>query len=255
MIRIKKPEEIEKMRAAGKVVAQTLAGLASSIVPGKTTTKDLDDLAQSLLANAGARASFKGYRGYPATICASVNEEVVHGIPSPRVLKAGDVCGIDLGAIVNGYHGDAALTVPVGDISDEAKSLLRVTREALFAGIEQARPGKRLGDISAAIQLYVERHGYSVVRDLVGHGIGKDMHEDPQVPNFGRAGQGVQLKEGMTLAIEPMVNIGGPAIQTLLDHWTIVTRDRSLSAHFEHTVAITRNGPDILTLDTAEEAS
>jgi methionyl aminopeptidase len=255
MIKIKKPEEIEKMRAAGKVVARTLAGLAASIVPGKTTTKDLDELAQSMLASAGAKASFKGYRGYPATICASVNEEVVHGIPSPRVLQVGDVCGIDLGAIMNGYHGDAALTVSVGEISDEAKRLLRVTREALFAGIDEARPGKRLGDISAAIQLYVERHGYSVVRDLVGHGIGKDMHEDPQVPNFGKSGQGVQLKEGMTLAIEPMVNIGGPAIQTLLDHWTIVTRDKSLSAHFEHTVAITRNGPDILTLDSAEEAS
>jgi methionyl aminopeptidase len=255
MIRIKKPEEIEKMRVPGKVVARTLADLTRAIVPGQTTTGDLDKMAEELLAKAGARASFKGYRGYPATICASVNEQVVHGIPGPRVLQSGDIVGIDLGAIVDGYHGDGAVTAPVGEISEDAKRLLRVTREALYKGIEQARPGKRLGDLSHAIQEYAERHGYSIVRDLVGHGIGRDMHEEPQVPNFGKPGRGVVLREGMTLAIEPMVNIGRYEVHTLMDHWTIVTRDRSLSAHFEHTVAITAQGPDILTAETTGEAS
>ncbi|MDO8683620.1 MAG: type I methionyl aminopeptidase [Armatimonadota bacterium] len=255
MIKIKRPEEIEKMRVSGGIVAWTLAELTRAIVPGKTTTDELNRLAERLLAEAGAAASFKGYRGYPATICASVNEEVVHGIPSPRVLQPGDILGIDLGAIKNGYHGDGAVTVPIGEISDEARRLLRVTREALFKGIEQARPGKRIGDIGSAIQRHAESHGYSVVRDLVGHGIGRDMHEDPQTPNYGKPGEGVWLKEGMTLAIEPMVNIGGYAIETLADHWTIVTRDRSLSAHFEHTVAITAKGPDILTLPPTGEAT
>ena len=248
MIRIKRPDEIEKMRAAGRLAARTLTDLARSIVPGKTTTGDLDNLAAELLAQAGAKASFKGYRGYPNTICASVNEEVVHGIPGPRALLPGDVCGIDLGVYLDGYHGDAALTVPVGEVSEEARRLLRVTREALHKGIEQARSGQRLGDVSAAIQRHAEQHGYSVVRDLVGHGIGKALHEEPQVPNFGEPGRGVRLKVGMTLAIEPMVNAGVARINTLADHWTIVTRDKSLSAHFEHTVAITDQGPDILTL-------
>jgi methionyl aminopeptidase len=249
MIRIKKPDEIEKMRVAGGVVARTLAGLQGAIVPGKTTTADLDALAVELLTREGAVASFKGYRGYPSTICASVNEVVVHGIPGPLTLNAGDILGVDLGAIVNGYHGDSALTFAVGEISGEAKRLLRVTQEALYKGIEQARPGQRIGDIGAAIQEYAERNGYSVVRDLVGHGIGRDMHEDPQVPNFGQWRQGIKLREGMTLAIEPMINVGGYSIQTLEDHWTIVTRDGSLSAHFEHTVAITARGADILTVD------
>jgi methionyl aminopeptidase len=249
MIRIKKPDEIRKMRVAGAVVARTLASLSRAIVPGKTTTSDLDAWAAELLAREGAIPSFKGYRGYPANICASVNEVVVHGIPGPLTLKEGDILGIDLGAIVGGYHGDAALTVPVGEISEKAQRLLRVTREALFMGIDQARPGRRIGDIGAAIQEYAERNGYSVVRDLVGHGIGRDMHEDPQVPNFGQRGHGVKLREGMTLAIEPMVNAGVYSINTLADHWTIVTRDGSLSAHFEHTVAVTAQGPDILTIE------
>ena len=255
MIRIKSPQEIEKMRVACKAVANTLAGLVKAIVPGKTTTSDLDCLARELLADAHAVPSFKGYRGYPMNICVSVNEEVVHGIPGPRALRRGDIVGIDLGAIIDGYHGDGAVTAPVGEVTGAAKRLLRVTREALFEGIDRARPGNRIGDVSHAIQSYVEEHGYSVVRDLVGHGIGRDMHEDPQVPNFGRPGTGVRLREGMTLAIEPMVNAGGPAIETLDDHWTVVTRDRSLSAHFEHTVAITAHGPDILTVDPAGEAS
>ena len=249
MIRIKRPDEIEKMRVAGGVVARTLAGLSAAIVPGETTTADLDALAVELLTREGAVGSFKGYRGYPATICASVNEVVVHGIPGPVPLKPGDILGIDLGAIVNGYHGDGALTIPIGEISEKAKRLLRITQDALHKGIEQARPGQRIGDIGAAIQEYVEANGYSVVRDLVGHGIGRDMHEDPQVPNFGQWRQGIKLREGMTLAIEPMVNVGGHSINTLEDHWTIVTRDGSLSAHFEHTVAITARGADILTVD------
>lgn len=249
MIRIKRPDEIEKMRVAGGVVARTLSGLSGAIVPGKTTTADLDALAVELLTGEGAIGSFKGYRGYPSTICASVNDVVVHGIPGPITLKEGDILGIDLGAIVNGYHGDGALTIAVGEISAEARRLLKVTQDALHKGIDQARPGQRIGDIGAAIQEYAERNGYSIVRDLVGHGIGRDMHEDPQVPNFGQWRQGIKLREGMTLAIEPMVNVGGYPIRTLEDHWTIVTRDGSLSAHFEHTVAITAQGPDILTVD------
>jgi methionyl aminopeptidase len=188
-------------------------------------------------------------------VCVAVNEEVVHGIPGDRALMTGDILGIDLGAIVNGWHGDAAITVAVGgNASEEATRLLRVTREALYKGIEAARPGNRLSDIGHAIQSYVEKNGYSVVRDLVGHGIGRKMHEDPHVPNFGRPGKGVRLEEGMTLAIEPMVNVGSYEVETLGDSWTVVTRDGSLSAHFEHTVAIRRDGPDILTLVPAEEA-
>jgi methionyl aminopeptidase len=252
MIKRKTPEEIEKMRVAGQVVAAALTELMGSIVPGKTTTRDLDELAAEVIARHGAISSFKGYRGYPSVVCAAVNEEVVHGIPGPRKLHEGDIVGIDLGAIVKGYHGDSAVTIPVGTILPEAERLLKVTREALFAGIAQAWPGNRLSDISHAIQSYAEKHGYSVVRDLVGHGIGTEMHEEPQVPNFGRAGRGPVLEKGMTLAIEPMVNAGGPMVESLADHWTIVTRDRSLSAHFEHTVAITENGPDILTLRAGE---
>ena len=253
MIKIKTPEEIEKMRAAGRVVARTLEILAGSIVPDKTTTIELDRLAEKLFVDGGAKPSFKGYRGYPNAICIAVNEEVVHGIPGERVIRPGDIVGIDVGAMVNGYHADSAVTVAIGEVSDEARRLLGVTRDALFRGIAEARPGNRLSDVSHAIQRYAERHGYSVVRDLVGHGIGAEMHEDPQVPNFGDPGHGPVLQPGMTLAIEPMVNAGGSEIESLSDRWTIVTKDRSLSAHFEHTVAVGRDGPDILTLRRGEE--
>ncbi|MCL5102685.1 MAG: type I methionyl aminopeptidase [Armatimonadetes bacterium] len=255
MIVKKTPAQIEKMRAAGAVVARCLKELAEWIVPGKTTTREIDLMAEELLRKYGATSSFKNYRGYPDTVCVAVNEEVVHGIPSSRVLMPGDILGIDLGAIMDGWHGDAAVTVPIGgQASDEAMRLLKVTREALYKGIEMARPGKRLSDIGHAIQAHVEKHGYSVVRDLVGHGIGQRMHEDPHVPNYGVPGKGVRLEEGMTLAIEPMVNIGTYEIETLGDNWTVVSKDRSLSAHFEHTVAIRKHGPDILTLVPAGEA-
>jgi len=254
MIKIKTQEEIEKMRVAGRLVARTLEAVVASIIPGKTRTIDLDELAERLIIENGGKPSFKDYRGYPATICASVNEEVVHGIPGERILMPGDIVGIDMGAIVDGYHGDSAVTVPVGEVSDEARRLLRVAREALFKGIAKARAGNRISDISYAIQEYAERHGYSIVRDLVGHGIGSEMHEEPQVPNFVTAGHSEVLKPGMTLAIEPMVNIGSYKVKQLADNWTIVTKDRNLSAHFEHTVAITDNGPEILTLRRDEGA-
>ncbi|HEY3297689.1 MAG TPA: type I methionyl aminopeptidase [Armatimonadota bacterium] len=252
MITIKSKSEIEKMRAAGAVVAKALEAVIASIVPGKTTTFDIDNVAEAVIVGAGAIPSFKGYNGYPAVACVSVNDEVVHGIPGPRRLLEGDIVGIDLGAILEGYHGDSAVTIPVGDVSDEATRLMRVTRESLFVGIRAAQLGNRLSDIGHAIQVYAERRGFSVVRDLVGHGIGRNMHEDPQVPNYGKPGKGPKLEEGMTLAIEPMLNAGAYPIEVLADHWTIVTKDRSLSAHFEHTVAITENGPDILTLRSGE---
>lgn len=252
MIILKSDKEIEKMRAAGQVVAVALAEMSESIVPGKTTTADLDRLAEEILARHNAIPSFKGYRGYPNATCLSVNEEVVHGIPGSRVLEEGDIIGIDLGAIVDGYHGDSAVTLPVGKVSSEAERLISVTRRALFAGVRMARAGNRLGDISRAIQVYAESRGFSVVRDLVGHGIGRDMHEEPQVPNFGKAGRGPLLEEGMTLAIEPMLNAGRPHIETLADGWTIVTKDRSPSAHFEHTVAVRKSRADILTLRPGE---
>jgi methionyl aminopeptidase len=251
MIVLKNKNEIEKMRAAGQVVARALTEIASYVVPG-VTTLELDQLAESVLRQQGAIPSFKGYRGYPSVICTAVNDEVVHGIPGTRRLVEGDIVGIDLGAILDGYHGDSAVTLPVGEISVQAEQLLKVTRGALFAGIRAAKLGNRLSDISNAIQEYAERRGYSVVRDLVGHGIGREMHEDPQVPNFGKPGRGPRLEEGMTLAIEPMVNIGSYEVEVLDDLWTTVTRDRSLSAHFEHTVAITTYGPDILTLRAGE---
>lgn len=242
------------MRAAGAVVARCIQQISELIVPGRTTTQDIDRMAEELILKYGGIGSFKNYRGYPNTVCVAVNEEVVHGIPGARVLVPGDVLGIDLGVIMDGWHGDAAISVAVGGYgSPEATALLKVTKEALFKGIEQARPGNRLSDIGHAIQSYVEKRGYSVVRDLVGHGIGRNLHEEPNVPNYGRPGKGIRLEEGMTLAIEPMVNIGGYEVETLRDNWTVVTRDRSLSAHFEHTVAIRKNGPDILTLLPMEE--
>jgi methionyl aminopeptidase len=255
MVYRKSVRDVEKMRAAGAMVNRVLRELRDSIEPGKTTTLDMDLLAEELIKKYGGVASFKNYRGYPNTLCVAVNEEVVHGIPGSRVLQAGDIAGLDVGVLLDGFHGDAAVTVPVGgEASSETMRLLTVARDALFKGLDQARAGNRLGDIGFAIQSYVEQHGFSVVRDLVGHGIGKALHEDPHVPNYGRAGTGIRLEEGMTLAIEPMVNAGGFEVSTLKDRWTVVTRDGSMSAHFEHTVLITREGPDILTLGDAGEA-
>lgn len=234
------------MRDAGRVVAQVFRELEKAIAPG-VTTGELNALAEDFIARQGARPAFKGLYGFPAAICTSVNEQVVHGIPGLRRLEDGDIISIDIGAEINGYYGDAAVTFPVGEISSGARRLLDVTHGALYAGIEMARSGNRLGDISHAIQSYVERHGYNVVRDYVGHGIGREMHEDPQVPNFGRPGRGPRLEPGMTLAIEPMVNAGTHEVRTLEDRWTVVTRDGSLSAHFEHTVAITNGAAEILT--------
>jgi len=246
MITRKSTRELRYMRDAGRVVASVFQELEKAIRPG-VTTGELDRLAEDFIIRQGARPAFKGLYGFPAAICTSVNEQVVHGIPGLRKLEAGDIISIDIGAEINGYFGDAAVTFPVGDISPEARRLLDVTRDALYAGIDVARTGNRLSDISHAIQSYVENHGFSVVRDYVGHGIGRKMHEDPQVPNFGRPGRGPRLEPGMTLAIEPMVNAGTYEVVTLDDGWTVVTRDGSLSAHFEHTVAITNGAAEILT--------
>ncbi len=236
------------MRASGRIVAEVLAAMETAIQPG-VATAELDALAESIIAgHPGARPAFKGYGGFPAAICASVNEEVVHGIPSEsRTLQVGDIVGIDVGVLLDGYHADAACTFAVGNVANGTETLLRVTRQALEAGIEAARPGGFVGDISAAVQKVAEEAGYSVVRDLVGHGIGQHLHEDPQVPNFGTPGRGLVLEPGLVLAIEPMVNTGGSPVRTLDDEWTIVTADGTLSAHFEHTVAITDNGPEVLT--------
>jgi methionyl aminopeptidase len=247
MIILKTPQEIELIAKASRVVALTIAFLRERVKPG-VTTADLDRWAEDFIVREGAKPAFKGYRGYPATLCTSVNEEVVHGIPSPRKrLEEGDIIGVDVGAIVEGYHGDAAVTLPVGEISDEAAQLIRVTEEALAAGLAQVNVGNRLSDVSHAIQSVAEGGGYSVVTDFVGHGIGRNLHEDPQVPNFGKPGEGPRLKEGLVLAIEPMVNAGGSAVEVLEDRWTVVTRDRKLSAHFEHTIALTADGPKVLT--------
>ncbi len=242
---LKSPQEIEKMRRSNQIVAEILAEIKEAVRPG-ITTRDLEELAEELLAKKKAKPAFKGYNGFPAALCTSVNEEIVHGIPSERVLKEGDILSLDFGVIYDEFYGDAAITLPVGQVSPEAARLMRVAEEALYLAIEQARPENRLQDISAAIQRYVESQGFSVVRDFVGHGIGKHLHEKPQVPNFGLPGRGIRLRPGMTLAIEPMINAGGHEVEILEDGWTAVTKDRSLSAHFEHSVAITENGPDIL---------
>src|SRR5438552_11862080 len=235
------------MRAAGRLVGEVLTALAAKIGPG-VTTAELDEIAEKLIADAGATPAFKGYHGYPATICASINDEVIHGIPSGRrVLNEGDIVSIDVGALLHGYYGDSAKTFPVGPVSEEAAMLLRVTQESLYKAIDRARPGGRVSDLGHAVQEHVEAYGFSVVREFVGHGIGQKMHEEPQVPNYGEPGRGPRLAEGMVLAIEPMVNAGRPAVKVLADGRTAVTRDRSLSAHFEHTVAVTADGPWILT--------
>jgi methionyl aminopeptidase len=239
--------ELERMRTAGRLVGEVLTQVSARVAPG-VSTAELDELAEDLITRAGAIPAFKGYHGYPATICASINEEVIHGIPSGRrMLQEGDVISIDVGASVDGYFGDSAITLAVGKVSEEAATLLRVTDEALQKAIECVLPGGRVSDIGHAVQQHVEAYGFSVVREFVGHGIGQRMHEDPQVPNYGEPGRGPRLAEGMVLAIEPMVNAGKPAVKVLADGWTAVTRDRSLSAHFEHTVAVTADGPWILT--------
>jgi methionyl aminopeptidase len=240
-------DEIDRMRQAGRLVGEVLTELAAVVAPG-VSTADLDRLAEKRIEEAGAVAAFKGYHGYPATICASVNDEVIHGIPSGRrVLQEGDVISIDVGASLGGYYGDSAVTLPVGRVSEEAALLLRVTEESLYKAIERVRAGNRISDVSHAVQRHVEAHGFSVVREFVGHGIGQRMHEEPQIPNYGEPGRGPRLAPGMVLAIEPMVNAGQPAVKILTDGWTAVTRDGSLSAHFEHTVAVTADEPVILT--------
>jgi methionyl aminopeptidase len=245
---LKSSREIEKMRRAGQVVREVLELVRGQVKPGATTL-DLETVAEKRIAELGAKPAFKGYHGYPCVLCTSVNSEVVHGIPSPkRVLKEGDIVSVDCGAIVDGYYGDAAITVPVGEkIDPKTDRLLKVTEQSLHAGIAAVKPGATLGDIGAAVQSVVEAEGFSVVRDFVGHGIGSNMHEDPQVPNFGEAGQGMKLKTGMVIAIEPMVNAGKPEVRVLKDGWTAVTDDGSMSAHFEHTVAVTDTGARILT--------
>ncbi|HEY2906619.1 MAG TPA: type I methionyl aminopeptidase [Vicinamibacterales bacterium] len=247
MIVCRSSAELQKMREAGRLVGDVLTELSALVAPG-VTTGDLDALAEERIVAAGAVPAFKGYHGYPATICASINEEVIHGIPSGRrMLNEGDVISIDCGASLDGYYGDSAVTLAVGAVSEDAATLLRVTEEALYKAIERARPGNRVSDIGHAVQHHVEAYGFSVVREFVGHGIGQRMHEEPQVPNYGDPGHGPRLAEGMVLAIEPMVNAGRPAVKVLGDGWTAVTRDGSLSAHFEHTVAVTAGEPWILT--------
>lgn len=243
---VKSSREIGVMREAGRIVATVLDTLKKEIKPG-ITTGELDAIAARIIKEHGATASFKGYRGYPASICASINEEVVHGIPGDRVLQEGDLIAIDVGSVYNGFQGDSAITIAVGKISKKAEALIDATRGALNAGIEAAREGAHLGDVSAAIQAYAEERGFSVVREYVGHGIGRDMHEEPQIPNYGAAGQGPLLKKGMTLALEPMVNVGGWRTKVLGDRWTVVTDDGSLSAHFEHTIAVTDGEAEVLT--------
>ncbi|MFQ5539479.1 MAG: type I methionyl aminopeptidase [Candidatus Binatia bacterium] len=249
MIFLKSPREVEIMRRASQIVAEVLEELKETIVPG-ITTLDMDVLAEELTRKKNARPAFKGYtmagRVYPCSLCTSVNEEIVHGIPSKRVLKEGDLVGIDFGVIYEGFYGDAAVTVGVGQVSDAARRLMQITEEALTLGIGELREGKRLGDLSSIIQRTVEAAGFSVVREFVGHGIGRMLHEEPPIPNYGEPGHGPRLVEGMVLAIEPMVNAGRCEVEMKDDGWTAVTRDRSLAAHFEHSVAITKNGPDVL---------
>jgi methionyl aminopeptidase len=239
--------ELGRMREAGRLVGDVLTALTAAVASG-VSTADLDALAEKRIAEAGATAAFKGYHGYPATICASINDEVIHGIPSGRrLLQDGDIISIDVGVALDGYFGDSAVTLPVGQVSEKAATLLRVTEESLYKAIERARAGNRISDIGHAVQQHVEAYGFSVVREFVGHGIGERMHEEPQVPNYGEPGRGPRLAEGMVLAIEPMVNAGRAAVKVLADGWTAVTRDSSLSAHFEHTVAVTSGEPWILT--------
>ena len=245
MVILRLPEEIEKIRTSNIIVVEILNELKEKVRPG-IATRELDRIASELAWKKGARPAFKGYRGYPFSLCTSVNFEVVHGLPSDRILVEGDIISLDFGVYYKGYCGDAAVTVPVGSVSRQAVRLLEVAEQGLYDGIKEARAGNRLGDISAAVQSRVESAGFSVVRDFVGHGIGKNLHEEPQIPNYGVRGRGIELKAGMVLAIEPMVNEGTHKIRILPDGWTVVTEDVKLSAHFEHSVAITDNGPDVL---------
>jgi len=246
VIILKSPQEIERMKIPSRIVAEVLEILKAAAKPGVTTLA-LNQIAENEARRFGAKPAFKGYSGYPHALCCSLNEQVVHGMPSGRKLVEGDILSMDFGVIHGGYYGDAALTIPIGKISENAQRLLRVTEESLYEAIDAARPGNRLSDISYAVQSYVEPKGYSVVRDFVGHGIGKDLHESPQIPNFGQPGRGVRLKAGMVFAIEPMINEKGPDVRVLEDGWTAITCDGGLSAHFEHTVAVTEEGPEILT--------
>ena len=240
--------EIEKMRRSGHILRQVLDVVTAAVAPG-VSTMDLEHAAEKKIRELGAKPAFKGYYDYPCVLCTSINQEVVHGIPSAkRKLNEGDIVSVDCGVVLEGYYSDSAVTVPVGTISEETQKLLDVTRESLVRGIAAAQPGNRLGDIGAAVQEYVEAAGFSVVREFVGHGIGTKLHEDPQVPNYGQREQGIKLREGMVLAIEPMVNLGGPAVRVLEDKWTAVTEDGRASAHFEHCVAVTKDGPVILTV-------
>ena len=247
MIAIKNSRELSMMREACIISARALKLAGEAVEPG-VTTAELDRIVRRYIESQGAKPSFLGYGGFPASACISVNETVIHGIPDKRIIKAGDIVSIDVGAYFNGYHGDNAATFAAGDISAEAQGLLTATKESLYEGIAQAVAGNRIGDIGSAVQRYVEMRGYSVVRQFVGHGVGANLHEDPSVPNFGTPGRGQRLLPGMTLAIEPMINMGGPEVRILKDGWTTVTQDGKLSAHFEHTVAITQDGPVILTM-------
>jgi methionyl aminopeptidase len=247
MIIIKSPRELEQLKRSNAIVAEVFERLKGMIAPG-ITTKELDQVAEEYILLKGARPAFKGYRGFPATLCISINEEVVHGIPSQRRLKEGDIVSLDVGVNFVGYFGDAAITLPVGESDPKAERLLEVTEKALYIGIEKAKVGNRLFDISYAIQSWVESHGFSVVRDFVGHGIGRDLHEEPQIPNFGVPHQGPRLETGMVFALEPMVNEGTSAVRVLSDGWTVVTIDGKRSAHFEHTIAITEDGAEILSI-------
>jgi methionyl aminopeptidase len=253
MIIRKSPEEIDKIADAGQILARCLTMLRGKARPG-VTTGDLDEAAEKFIRSQGATPAFKGYRGFPGSICASPNSMVVHGIPGPFKLSRGDILSIDVGVVLDGWVADAAVTVPVGQISPVARRLLETTKAALFDAAEQCRPGNRLGDVSHAVQQRVETDGFSVVRSLVGHGIGRDMHEDPQIPNFGEPGTGVELLPGMVLAVEPMVNVGDHAIRMGSDNWSVYSQDGSLAAHFEHSVAVTEEGPRILTPWHLEEA-
>ncbi|MCR1952166.1 MULTISPECIES: type I methionyl aminopeptidase [unclassified Clostridium] len=247
MIIIKNNKEIDLMRSAGKIVAETLLLVEEKVRPG-ITTAEIDRIAEEFITKHGAKPSFKGLYGFPASLCISVNEQVVHGIPGGYVLKDGDIVSVDCGAYLNGFHGDAARTFAVGNVSEEANKLIKVTEQSFFKGIEYAKVGNRLTDISHGIQSYIEASGFAVVRDFVGHGIGRVVHEDPDVPNFGKPGRGPKLVQGMALAIEPMVNSGSYKVKTLNDDWTVVTSDGSLSAHYENTIVILPDGPEILTL-------